>query len=48
MSDGHKRDPHRTVRVPDDEWEAAQAKGRREGRVQAALIDLAAAQTAVA
>jgi hypothetical protein len=31
MPDRYKRVPHRTIRVPDDEWLAAQQKAEERG-----------------
>lgn len=38
MSDGYERVPHRTVRVPDDEWEAAKAKAAEKGETLSEVI----------
>ena len=38
MPDGYERVPHRTVRVPDDEWEAAKAKAAEKGETLSEVI----------
>jgi predicted DNA binding CopG/RHH family protein len=38
MGDGYARVPHRTVRIPDDEWEAAKAKAAAEGETLSEVI----------
>lgn len=38
MGDGYTRVPHRTVRVPDDEWEPAMAKAVERGETLSEVI----------
>ena len=36
--DGYERIPHRTIRVPDEEWRAAQDAARRRGESLSEVI----------
>jgi predicted HicB family RNase H-like nuclease len=36
--DGYERIPHRTIRVPEDEWRAAQEAARRRGESLSEVI----------
>lgn len=38
MADGYERIPHRTIRVPEDEWRAAQEVARQRGEPLSEVI----------
>lgn len=38
MGDKYKRVPHRTIRVPDEEWRAAQEVARQRGETLSQVI----------
>lgn len=38
MADGYERVPHRTVRIPDDEWDAAKTKAAEKGETLSEVI----------
>ena len=38
MGDQYKRVPHRTIRVPDEEWRAAQDKAAERGETLSEVI----------
>jgi hypothetical protein len=38
VADQYKRVPHRTIRVPDDEWRAAQEKAAERGETLSEVI----------
>lgn len=38
MGDGYTRIPHRTIRIPDEEWRAAQEKARERGETLTDVI----------
>lgn len=38
MGDGYIRIPHRTIRIPDDEWHAAQEKAKERGETLSEVI----------
>jgi len=38
VPDGYERIPHRTIRVPEDEWRAAQEVARQRGETLSEVI----------